>query len=85
MKKNKFINLDFEGMTKEQLRKHKYYKMIPDCDKSCFNKENLIIALEDVARNCEEATNYRCRVEYKKRKGCPPDKFTYQNRLWTPR
>jgi hypothetical protein len=84
-KSDKFVNLDFESMTKEQLRKHKYYKDIMDCKKSCFNKEDLILALEDVAREREEATNYRCRVEYRKRKGCPPDKYTYQNRLWTPR
>jgi hypothetical protein len=84
-KSDKYVNLDFESMTKEQLKKHKYYKCIPDPQKICYNKEDLIIALEDVARNMEEATNYRCRVEYKKRRGCPPDKITYQNRLWTPR
>lgn len=66
------VDLDFESMTKEQLRRHPYYKCICAPDKRCWDKRKLIYELENVAMTKPEAVDPRCRVGL-------------QNRMWYPR
>lgn len=66
------VDLDFECKTKEQLRRHPYYKFICAHDKQCMTKRQLIWELENVAICRPEAVDPRCRSGL-------------QTRMWYPR
>jgi hypothetical protein len=66
------VDLDFECLSKEQLRRHPYYKFICAYNKQCMTKRELIWELENVAITRPEAVDPRCRVGL-------------QNRMWYPR
>ena len=66
------VDLDFESKTKEQLRKHPYYRDICAFNKQCMTKRQLICELENVAMTRPEAVDPSCREGL-------------QSRMWYPR